>query len=158
LAALVLVIGSLCPSLPAQAANNPTDYPCPPPTIPYQSNRPTYAAGLLCDGTGAARVSNGGSTITLLNSSSPTTCTSISLGPVRLERVWEAISTEAVTLTLYNEGASPTCSAADVVATLTNLTVTSNTAQPILFDAYLANGLAYKLSGSLTGGVNITRF
>ena len=155
LAALVLAIGMVCPSLPAQAANNG---PCPTGTLPFQTSHPINSAGLLCDSTGSGLTSTGGVVLNQLNSSSATACTNLVVGPVRLEEVWEAISTESVTLTLYNEGASPTCAAADAVATLANLTGVSPTSQPIKFAALHPAGLSYKLSGTLTGGIDFTRF
>lgn len=107
---------------------------------------------------GVLIVSPGGLNSSRLTSTSPTACTSLATtAGGRLNQVWEAASTEAVTLTLYDEGATPTCAAADVIATIASLAVATADTGILKFNYPLTNGLAYKLSAALTGTVIITR-
>lgn len=70
---------------------------------------------LDADSSGTLKTTAGGAVRTKL-SATLGTCTSIAIGAVRLARVFFAsAAAQTGTLTVYDEGASPTCAAADVV-------------------------------------------
>lgn len=88
----------------------------------------------------------------LLTSASATACSSIFTGPAALYFIENAnAASQTVTLTIYDEGASPTCTTAD-----TRGTYVLGAGQTIQFGPLgkgFVNGLSYTLSGALlTGG------
>jgi hypothetical protein len=99
----------------------------------------------------------GGSTYTSITSASPTTCTGIETNSNGM--IAEIINTGAaqtVFLTVYDEGVSPTCAAADIIYG-DGTTLTLGAGQIVTFGVPLKAGLAYKLSGAVGANVLITR-
>lgn len=103
---------------------------------------------------GTTNVFAGGSLHSTLTSSSTQTCTSIEVNPQGyLHKLIDASGAgQSATLTVYDEGASPTCAAADAIYTVVLLT-----GQAITLDIPLAHGLAYKLSAAAVSNIVITR-
>lgn len=101
-----------------------------------QDANQTYTA--LVNPTGGLDVQVGGMAIpTKLTA---TACTAIN-GTGIVHKMWAA-GTETATVSIYDEGASPTCAAADLIWTGTL------TATPIVLDYNDTNGIAYKMSGA----------
>lgn len=99
--------------------------------------------------------SNGRASNTL-TSSSPTACTSLQTTAGALVLIHNTGPATTVFFTLYDEGTSPTCAAADLIEG-DGTTVTYGTGQILTFPIPLVNGLAYKLSGTLTSNLVIVR-
>lgn len=88
---------------------------------------------------GELQITSGGNTRTKATS---TVCVSASTGAQTLHRIWAA-GVETATLAIYDEGASPTCAAADLVYNK----VPPN-GSPDVLDAPMSSGIAYKLSAA----------
>lgn len=93
-------------------------------------------------------------TLLRLNSSSATACTSISTTATQLVTIINAGAATTVFPIIYDEGGSPTCAASDTIYG-DGATIVLGAGQILTFKLHLSNGLAYKLSGSLTGSVPI---
>lgn len=97
-----------------------------------------------------------------LTSTSPTACTSLWTLPAHGLQVVNASAIQTNTLNVYDEGASPTCAAADLVysqilpanAAVTLGTVGISGSSPVFF----TKGLAYSLSGAATGTISLQLF
>jgi hypothetical protein len=147
--------------------------------IPY----PTGTGGVLqVTGTGSAGASNipaspapgvltvqgilfgqglivqiGGSTKSILTSSSPTACTSLEVNTGgMLAEIINTGAAQTVFLQVYDEGTTPTCASADAIWG-DGTTLTLGPGQVVTFGIPLAHGLSYKLSGALGANVVITR-
>jgi hypothetical protein len=100
-----------------------------------------------------ALLGTGATTTTVLTSASATSCTSITASAGSLYSINTASNLDTtVVLTIYNEGSSPTCAAADKLYT--------NTFGPSQVQAWPAglpfsSGLAYTLSTTLTDNMAI---
>lgn len=90
---------------------------------------------------GETAVNTGGTAQTKITAG--TTCTSVKTAGVTLHAAWASDSTETVTTTFYNEGASPTCAAADAIWSGV-LSPTTQIPSALLFSA----GLAVKQSAA----------
>lgn len=115
---------------------------------------PIAASAEVVSGTVNALV--GGTAKSFITSTSAQTCTSLEVnatGYGRLVALFDASgSGQTATITLYDEGASPTCAAADAIYAAQVLT-----AQVITLGIPLTAGLAYKLSGAAVSNLVITR-
>ena len=99
----------------------------------------------------------GGSTYTSITSASPTTCTSVEVNTTgMLAEIINTGAAQVVFLTIYDEGTSPTCAAADVIYG-DGTTLTLGAGQVVTFGIPVKHGLAYKLSGAVGANVLITR-
>ena len=107
------------------------------------------AARINADGT--LRVANNGSTKTVLTPTSPTAITSISTTTRRLCGLYNASgSAQPATLTLYDEGASPTGAVADQI-----YSVALGASAAVTLGIPLNNGLAYTLSAAPAANILI---
>jgi hypothetical protein len=99
----------------------------------------------------------GGSTKTILTSSSPTACTSIEASTNgMLAEIINTGAAQLVAIQMYDEGVSPTCSNADLIYG-NGSTLVLGAGQIITFGIPITSGIAYKLSGALGANVVITR-
>lgn len=98
-----------------------------------------------------------GQTTTKLTSASATSCTNLINGATFLYGMWNVGPVMTVFMTLYNEGTSPLCAAADVIWG-DNATLVLGPGQFWSFGkgAYMSAGLSYKLSGALTSNLYFT--
>jgi hypothetical protein len=100
-------------------------------------------------------VNPGGYVYTRLTTASPTACTAIETNANgRFVNVTGAAAANAVTLSIFDEGASPTCAAADLIW---SGTIPISTSPMLPFNIPTTAGLAYSLSGALTSTIIITR-
>lgn len=93
----------------------------------------------LRDRLGQLEVTEGGHQNTKVTA---TSCTSGSTSASEVAKVWSAAGSETATVSLYNEGSSPTCAAADLIWS----GIPSTTPTPL--GIYFSSGWAYKLSGT----------
>lgn len=106
-------------------------------------------------GTTAWIVSNGRAK-SVLTSASATGCTSLQTTAGYLVSIVNSGPATSVFLTLYDEAATPSCVAADLIYG-DGTSITIGAGQVITFPVPLTNGLAYKLSGALTSNLVIVR-
>ena len=93
---------------------------------------------------------------TVLTSSSPTACTSLSATAGTLVSIINTGAATTVFFALYDEAASPTCAAADLIYG-DGTTLTLLAGQVITLGIPLANGLSYQISGALSGNLIVVR-
>ena len=117
--------------------------PVSPPIVNSPTN-PSYVA------------STGGGAKTVLTSSSPTACTSLSATAGTLVSIINTGAATTVFFALYDEAASPTCAAADLIYG-DGTTLTLLAGQVITLGIPLANGLSYQISGALSGNLIVVR-
>jgi hypothetical protein len=85
----------------------------------------------------------------ILTSSSATSCSSVALNASSIVGVINAATAaQTVTLSLYDEGLTPTCATGDLV-----YSVVLSASQVVTFPAFVWRGLAYKLSAAATNNI-----
>ena len=123
-------------------------------TAGFPAPNPVTIQGILM-GQGLI-VQIGGSLYDILTSASPQTCTSVEVNSTSgmLAEIINSGSPQTVFLQVYDEGAAPTCSAADnFYGDGTTLTLAAG--QIVTFGFPLKHGLAYKITGGALGA-NVT--